>query len=150
MRLLGVLGCLALLPLACGEDAPSSPTGDEPGAGGAAGQPGSQGDAGASIIPAGPQVIGPEGGTVRSDDGLATLTIPEGALEEPTEIQLRPVEPEDNPALARDATQLAGYELLPDGLTFAEPAKLSVRLAELVTVEGDEWVFRREPPRHSS
>lgn len=142
MRLLRVLGCLALLPLACGEDDPSSPKGDEPSAGadGAAGAAGSQGDAGAASVPAGPQVIGPEGGTVKSDDGLATLTIPEGALEEPTEIQLRPVEPEDNPALARDATQLAGYELLPDGLTFEEPATLSVRLSELVTVEGEDAI----------
>ena len=72
------------------------------------------------------QVIGPDGGSITSDDGQFTLEIPAGALSEDTEITV-----EHNGGLS--------YEMGPDGLEFATPAlaTLSMPLSETGLDDGE-------------
>jgi hypothetical protein len=65
--------------------------------------------------------IGPQGGSIRSDDGGLTLKIPAGALGAPTQFSIVTV-PNDAP----DALGPA-YDLSPGGLAFARPALLVLR-----------------------
>ncbi|MBD0258438.1 MAG: hypothetical protein ICV83_22200 [Cytophagales bacterium] len=69
------------------------------------------------------QSIGPEGGVVRTADGNVSLTVPAGALSQPTTISLQPVE---NKAFLGIGS---AYEFSPDGLKFAKPAQLTVKYA---------------------
>lgn len=57
---------------------------------------------------------GPSGGTITSDDGNLTLVIPEGALEQPTEVTATVVEDSEGDFGVE-------YALGPDGLQFATP-----------------------------
>ena len=65
--------------------------------------------------------IGPQGGSIRSDDGALTLRIPAGALAAPTPMSIATV--------SNDAPGALGpaYDLSPGGLALAKPALLSVR-----------------------
>ncbi|MCA9710712.1 MAG: hypothetical protein KDK70_33030 [Myxococcales bacterium] len=73
-------------------------------------------------------VIGPEGGTLRSDDGLFTLEIPPDALSEDVEISIH--------ALDCELDGEAGcYEVQPVGLTFSEPAIAAYEAADLMSAE---------------
>ncbi len=80
--------------------------------------------------------IGPEGGTVTSDDGRVTLTIPAGALGQSEEITIREVSADEvilidellRPSLGR------AYEMKPDGVTFAVPATVEVETDAMAIV----------------
>jgi hypothetical protein len=73
------------------------------------------------------RIIGPRGGEVASSDGVVRLAIPSGALARETEISIR--------ALDAFAESIPGgvagtaYEFKPDGLSFARPARLTIRYA---------------------
>ena len=67
--------------------------------------------------------IGTGGGSIDSDDGLFTLTVPAGALASDTEITVQPI---TNTAWGGIGK---GYRLTPDGLTFAAPVELSFKVA---------------------
>ena len=69
------------------------------------------------------QSIGPAGGVVRSADGNVSLTVPAGALSQPTTISLQPIQ---NKAFLGIGP---AYEFSPDGLKFAKPAQLTVKYA---------------------
>lgn len=75
------------------------------------------------------EVIGPDGGIVRSDDGRFTLEIPAGALSSDVEIAIEDVEC-DQPGAA-DC-----YRLTPEGLPFAFPAKATYEAGELEQMDG--------------
>ena len=65
--------------------------------------------------------IGPLGGSIRSSDGWFTLKVPAGALSAPTPISI---------VIASNGASDAsgpGYDVSPDGLSFAKPALLSFR-----------------------
>lgn len=68
--------------------------------------------------------VGPEGGTVTAFDGAVSLVIPANALPAATGITIRAAS-----ALPLDPhfVQGSGYEILPAGLTFALPARLTLR-----------------------
>ena len=68
--------------------------------------------------------IGPEGGTVMSDDGRVTLVVPPDALSERTEITIDP-----SPLAAGDPGMVESllYRFGPSALTFAIPAQLTIR-----------------------
>lgn len=65
--------------------------------------------------------IGPEGGSIRSTDGIFTLKVPAGALATPTPISIAITTNDAPRALG------PGYEVLPGGLEFAKPALLRLR-----------------------
>jgi hypothetical protein len=65
--------------------------------------------------------IGPEGGSIRSSDGIFTLKVPAGALTTPTPISIA-ITTNDAPGALGP-----GYEVLPGGLEFAKPALLRLR-----------------------
>ena len=67
--------------------------------------------------------IGVTGGTIRSSDGRISLEIPPGALARQTMISIREL---DNGSLPSGGVKNTGFELLPDGLTFAKPVKLTL------------------------
>ena len=67
------------------------------------------------------RTIGPEGGTITSSDGRLILIIPEGALDEDTEITIRRINPEDLPPEFEGFEGERQYELGPDGLVFNVP-----------------------------
>jgi hypothetical protein len=67
------------------------------------------------------QSIGVGGGVIRTADGKLSLTIPAGALSQPTTISLQPIE---NKAFLGIGS---AYEFSPDGLKFAKPAQLTVK-----------------------
>ncbi|HSB36472.1 MAG TPA: hypothetical protein VLH41_06310, partial [Thermoanaerobaculia bacterium] len=62
--------------------------------------------------------IGPEGGSIRSSDGILTLKVPAGALATPTPISIE-ITTNDAPGAVGP-----GYEVSPGGLAFAQPALL--------------------------
>ncbi len=65
------------------------------------------------------------GGELTSADGVLTLIVPEGALEENTEISIRIVpEQEWSEAVSDLEPASAVYDVQPDGLQFAVPAQL--------------------------
>jgi hypothetical protein len=82
-----------------------------------------------------------EGGSVTSTDGALTLEIPPGALAEDTDISIREVDPDDLPDAFADVGEDLGYELEPDGLTFAEPVTVSLSLdpTSLETANGEGY-----------
>lgn len=73
-------------------------------------------------------IVGAAGGTVVLGGGAITITIPPGALAQPTPISatLRPAVPDGMP----DGWQVTGqaWSLSPDGTVFAKPARVTVRL----------------------
>lgn len=75
-------------------------------------------------------LVGPEGGTLTS--GPLTLEVPAGALDDSVEITITALDNASGSAPADfvvvDGT---GFDLQPDGLTFAEPATLSIRVADV-------------------
>jgi hypothetical protein len=64
--------------------------------------------------------IGPAGGTLASSDGRVVLTVPAGALAASTLITIQPVTGEAPLHVG------AGYDLLPNGLVFLQPATLTL------------------------
>src|SRR5690606_4796921 len=85
--------------------------------------------------------IGPDGGEITSRDGRLTLIIPEGALDEPTEITIEALEVRDLGDEFEELVDTLGetmaYELGPDGLEFNEP--ITARIAsELPLVQDDD------------
>ena len=73
-------------------------------------------------------LIGPEGGTLRSDDGLFTLEIPPDALSEDVEISIHELDCE----LEGEA---GCYEVQPLGITFSEPAIATYEATDLMSME---------------
>lgn len=63
--------------------------------------------------------VGPEGGTIKSDDGFLTLTIPSGALSTATEVSIQPISNEAPLGIG------TAYRLEPEGTTFSIPVKLT-------------------------
>jgi hypothetical protein len=112
-----------------------------------------------SLTPAG---IGPEGGIVVSGDGRARVQIPEGALAEPTDIQIHR-EPSWDSKTKNDA--LVIYRFEPEGLRFAKPVTITIQYApedlgdgidphrlRLATLVDDRWGLlesRPDPVRHT-
>jgi hypothetical protein len=89
-------------------------------------------------------LIGAEGGRVFSADGFALLDVPPNALAEPALISIKKTEDQSG-ALADTR-----YELSPDGLIFAQPARFSVRhtgTATAVTIvkAHDDGTFSGQP-----
>ncbi len=78
-------------------------------------------------------LIGPEGGTLRSDDGLFTLEIPPDALTEDIEISIHEV----NCELEGEADC---YEVRPVGVAFSEPALAIYEATELMSMESVSMV----------
>lgn len=81
--------------------------------GGSNGGGGGDAGGGANVTPA-------AGGTVVSDDGLVTLVVPPNAVAEPVTIAITRHSGADVPDEA-----IASYDLSPDGLVFALPARLT-------------------------
>ena len=69
------------------------------------------------------QTIGAGGGVIRTADGNVSLSIPAGALSQPTTISLQPIENKAFQGIG------SAYEFSPDGLKFAKPAQLTVKYA---------------------
>src|SRR3989337_2563490 len=65
-------------------------------------------------------LIGPEGGTVTSSDGKASVSIPPDALAKKTQVSINPVS--EVPA----GHIWAPYEFLPDGINFLKPVTISI------------------------
>ena len=65
--------------------------------------------------------IGPQGGSIRSDDGALTLKIPAGALGAPTPMSIATTSNDAPGALG------SAYDVSPGGLALAKPALLSLR-----------------------
>jgi hypothetical protein len=77
------------------------------------------------------QEVGPAGGTVvasAADGAIYTLTIPRGALRQPTAITLTPVTALTG--LPRPVDLVAAVHGAPEGLRFALPAKLTITLPQ--------------------
>jgi len=74
--------------------------------------------------------IGPGGGTVTNSDGMASVTIPPGALTEDTEISVETVSnlPSGNIGSA--------YEFGPDETTFSSPVTISIKYDEATLPSG--------------
>jgi len=73
-------------------------------------------------------LIGAEGGTVRSADGLFSLEIPEDALDSPVQISVHTVDCE--PENAANC-----YQIKPAGVIFTYPATATYEAADLPTME---------------
>lgn len=73
-----------------------------------------------------------EGTTVRSDDGVLTVEVPEGAAAEGVEVTITRLSEDDLPLELQgadpDAVVIVGYELGPDGAEFSEPVEVTFRL----------------------
>jgi hypothetical protein len=108
--------------------------------------PGADGDADASgAPPTGSGTIGPGGGSVQSTDGRVTLTVPAGALTQPTVFTVAAA------ASAPAGTIGSAYDLEPEGTSFSVPATLTIAYdpsllgavaADAVTIAtavGDFW-----------
>lgn len=67
------------------------------------------------------KMIGSEGGTIISEDGLLTVTIPEGSLSADTEIGIQMIE-NTNPAVFGFS-----YRITPHHITFSKPAVLGFK-----------------------
>ncbi|MCE6992046.1 hypothetical protein [Dyadobacter sp. CY323] len=111
--------CLA----ACHENDPTIVP-DDPGLelpGGATGTPTEIGQPDGTISA---KTIGPEGGTISSADGQVKLTIPAGALTEPTSISVQPITNQNPNGLGR------AFRFSPEGLHFRKPASLTFKYNE--------------------
>lgn len=75
----------------------------------------------------GEERVGPAGGEVESEDGDALVRIPQGALDAPTLIEVRRLEPEEIPA-ALDEREVVSeaYRFGPDGLVFDTPVRVEI------------------------
>ena len=71
------------------------------------------------------RIVGPQGGEVATADGAVRLVIPSGALAVETEISIRALGAV--PGSAPGGVAGTAYEFRPDGLTFARPARLTIR-----------------------
>lgn len=73
-----------------------------------------------------------EGTTVRSDDGVLTVEVPEGAASDGIEVTITAISEEDLPSELQgvdpDAVVIVGYELGPDGAEFSEPVAVTFRI----------------------
>ena len=74
------------------------------------------------------ELIGPNGGLVRSADGRLTLEIPGDALSAETEVSVHAV-----PCELDDQAEC--YEVRPEGLTFQFPAMATYEAAELMAMD---------------
>ena len=70
------------------------------------------------------QTLGANGGTVSSGDGLLSLEFPMGALSADTEIGIEPITNQAPLGVG------AAYRLTPDGATFAQPVKVTMKYSE--------------------
>jgi hypothetical protein len=96
---------------------------------------GGGGDSGSSTA----QDPNPDAISVTSDDGLATLQVPAGAVPAGSEISITVLDPVD---LLDEFEQVkVAYELKPDGLVFDEPATLSIRQPGAALVDTVEVHF---------
>ena len=68
--------------------------------------------------------------SVRSADGVLTLTIPPGALTEDVDIVITPLDASDLPFDLAAGVTAFGYDLAPDGLQFAEPVTIQFRITD--------------------
>jgi hypothetical protein len=75
--------------------------------------------------PVAARIVGPQGGEVATADGAVRLEIPSGALAMETEISIQAVNV--TPASIPGGVEGTAYEFRPDGLTFARPARLTIR-----------------------
>lgn len=115
-RMVGCAYAIAVWPLAlaaCGGDGPSGPVGRT---GNTAPQ---TTQVGSSTGPAASQTIGAAGGSVTSNDGKLTVTIPAGVLAAATAVTVEPIA-----AFAPWALGSA-YRLGPSGMTFAAPVSIA-------------------------
>lgn len=70
------------------------------------------------------KTIGPEGGTIGTEDGNVKLVIPAGAVSKSTQITIQPI-------TNKNATGLGvAYRFSPEGLTFSKPATLTFQYDE--------------------
>jgi hypothetical protein len=69
------------------------------------------------------RMLGPEGGTISTPDGLLSLTVPAGAVSTPTMFSITPI-------TATAPGSAVAWRLGPDGTRFTSPATLSLRYAE--------------------
>src|SRR3989304_6493269 len=76
---------------------------------------GSSGDRGGAESRLEPEGIGPEGGTVASDDGMASVMVPEGALSEKVVITVEPISAPPTGMIGK------AYKFGPEGITFDWP-----------------------------
>lgn len=66
-------------------------------------------------------VIGPDGGSIQSDDGNATITIPPGMFSEPVGFTVQPVSIPAEEIAAAGLVAGTAYEFGPDGMVFPDP-----------------------------
>lgn len=121
----------------------------------ACGTPSSPGSGDDQDVPAPPPVqppaqgvVGPDGGTVASEDGSAILEVPAGALDAEVTVSVAPDPATSHPWAAAGTAFL--FE--PEGLEFKQPARLSIRYdpdgvtatdpergLALHRIDGDDW-----------
>jgi hypothetical protein len=85
-------------------------------------------------------VIGPDGGVLASEDGVLTLTIPEGALAADTEMSIAAVAEADWPADVAALEPIGGvvYDVQPEGTVFSAPVTFQWAFATAPEVMFDE------------
>ncbi len=80
-------------------------------------------------------VIGPEGGIVLSEDGRLSLEVPQGALDEPTEVSIE--------AVPCEVEGLADcYSVGPSVVQFALPVTVVYEAAELTSMDGVALLYK--------
>lgn len=80
--------------------------------------------------PAPSATVAAEATTVTSDDGLLTIEIPEGALDDPSEVTISTVAAEELPEPLASVRGVGhAYRLEPDGLEFSEPVAVTLVLS---------------------
>ncbi|GAB3166624.1 hypothetical protein [Telluribacter humicola] len=70
------------------------------------------------------KLIGPQGGTLATADGLVELTIPAGALAQETNISIQPIHNHTPNGVG------TSYRFMPDGQQFAKPATLKLKYTD--------------------
>ncbi|MEM9068885.1 MAG: hypothetical protein AAGE52_10280 [Myxococcota bacterium] len=96
----------------------------------ACGGGGGSDDAGSDVFRPPARTIGPEGGSITSDDGRLTLEVPAGALDAPTALRIDTLGPGEADASLEELEPRYQYRLSPDGLTFSEPVLATLRVDE--------------------
>lgn len=83
-------------------------------------------------------VIGPGGGSIQSSDGKLTLDVPAGALAQDTEITVQ----------FRQSNQasLLFYELLPAGLVFQLPARMTIDVSNIMVQSSAQTLTANKSP----
>ncbi len=97
---------VACLPGCSSDDNPTTPPPPEP------------------LALAGP--VGPAGGTLRSDDGRMTLTVPAGALADSVDLAITETDAADAPAAFSDFTVLKAFTVTPADIDLGPDAEWSV------------------------